>query len=132
MGSGDKRQHNGALIVTSERAVFYRKGWFGEVLETMPLDKITSIERKTILGHKVVRLHTSHDQLEFKTFESWEHILSVLEERSGSGTGPVPIPTPIRPDSDVDRLKKLAGLREAGLITEDEFAAKRADILAQV
>ena len=69
MGSGDKTQHNGALIVTGERVVFYRKGFLGEVLETIPLPRITSIERKSMMGHRTIRMHTSHDQLEFKTFE---------------------------------------------------------------
>jgi len=69
MGQKDNAQHNGALVVTNERAAFYRKGFLGEVLETMELKKITSIERKSMLGHRSIRLHTSHDELEFKTFD---------------------------------------------------------------
>ncbi|WP_318464765.1 PH domain-containing protein [Photobacterium leiognathi] len=51
MGSGDKTQHNGVLIVTETLVAFYRKGFIGEVLETIPLKSITSIERKSTLGH---------------------------------------------------------------------------------
>lgn len=68
MGSGKNKQHNGALIVTGGRVIFYRKGFIGEVIETMPIKSITSVERKSTLGHRVIRLHASHDDLEFKTF----------------------------------------------------------------
>jgi hypothetical protein len=37
MGQGADTQRNGALIVTDRRAVFYRKGIFGEVQESIPL-----------------------------------------------------------------------------------------------
>lgn len=68
MGKGDKAQHNGVLIVTEIRAAFYRKGIFREILETMPLKSITLVESKSLLGHRLVRLHASHDDLAFKTF----------------------------------------------------------------
>jgi hypothetical protein len=70
MGQGKNQQHNGQLIVTNQRVVFYRKGFLGEVFETIPLSKITSIEQKSFLGHRAVTLHTSHDELSFKTFEN--------------------------------------------------------------
>lgn len=70
MGSGDKKQHNGQFILTNSRVCFYQKGFFGEVFETIPLTKITSVESLSKLGYRVLRLHTSHDELAFKTFES--------------------------------------------------------------
>ena len=78
-GGGKDASHLGVLVVTGQRVAFYRKGWFGEVLETISLEKITSIERKTLLGHKTLRLHTSHDQLLFKTFENWSGALAAIE-----------------------------------------------------
>lgn len=70
MGRGERAQHSGVLIVTDSRAVFYRKGFFGEIVESIPLKSIGSIERRSMLGHRTLRLHTSHDALEFKTFEA--------------------------------------------------------------
>lgn len=82
---GGEPVHYGELLVTDRRVVFYRKGWFGEVLESMPLSKITSIERKTFMGHRTVRIHTSHDDLEFKTNEadSYNRITGFLDELRG-------------------------------------------------
>lgn len=85
MGSGKDAQHNGALIVTDNRVVFYRKGFFGEVLETIPIKSITSIERLSMFGHRTVRLHTSHDELEFKTFDqaSESQVIDAIESVRG-------------------------------------------------
>ena len=72
MGKGDKTQRNGQFILTTERACFYRKGLLGEVFETIPLTKVTSVETLSRMGYRVLRLHTSHDELAFKTFEAKE------------------------------------------------------------
>ncbi len=55
MGSGKDAQQTGALIVTNVRVAFYRKGILGEVLENIPLKAITSIERKSLLGHRTIK-----------------------------------------------------------------------------
>lgn len=69
MGRGRETQHNGVLIVTDRRVAFCRRGWLGDVLETIPLRSIGSIERLSVLGHRTMRMHTSHDALEFKMFD---------------------------------------------------------------
>jgi hypothetical protein len=70
MGKGRDTQHNGALVLTTKRVAFFRKGLFGEVYEAMPIGKITSVESKSLLGYRSSTFHTSHDQLTFKTFGS--------------------------------------------------------------
>ena len=132
MGSGDKTQHNGALIVTGERVVFYRKGFLGEVLETIPLPKITSIERKSMMGHRTIRMHTSHDQLEFKTFEKdkeSELVNAIEAGRESHATIDSKSPS----QSDImEALKKLGELKELGVITEEEFQEKKNVLLSKL
>jgi predicted RNA-binding Zn-ribbon protein involved in translation (DUF1610 family) len=133
MGSGDKTQHNGVLVVTDNRVVFYRKGFLGEVLETIPLKTITSIERKSMMGHRIIRMHTSHDALEFKTFEKnneqvlidsieegREKTTSVREHQVAAGSDPM------------DTLKKLGELNCLGVITDKEFQEKKNMLLAKL
>lgn len=132
MGKGAKQQHNGSLIVTDQRVAFYRKGLFGQVLESIPLKAITSIERKSFMGHRSIRLHTSHDALEFKTFEKdVEQALVTAIESGRSAASPAPVAAVAVPDAS-DTLKKLADLRDSGVLTDEEFAAKKAEILARI
>lgn len=134
MGKKDKAQHNGTFILTNERAIFYRKGIFGEVLETMPLSKITSVETRSMMGHRVLRLHTSHDELAFKTFETkelFDQVYARLEDiRHGPDTKTAPAAAP--PDGPLEQIKKLSELRDVGILSDEEFASKKADLLSRL
>ena len=131
MGSGDKTQHNGALVVTNERVAFYRKGILGEVLKTIPLNKITSIERKSIMGHRTIRMHTSHDQLEFKTFQKEKEQQLVEAIESGRKQPSETVQSSQKTDP-MDTLKKLGELKQLGVITDEEFQEKKAVLLAKL
>ncbi|PKF51125.1 SHOCT domain-containing protein [Enterovibrio nigricans] len=134
MGKGKDTQHNGVLMVTGSRVVFYRKGLLGEVLETIPLKAITSVERKSTLGHRVLRFHTSHDDLTFKTFadKELEQRISDAVDSGRYQTEHAKIePQQSEPDA-VEKLKKLAELKEAGVITESEFNEKKEKLLAEI
>lgn len=128
MGKGDDAQENGVLLISGERVAFYRKGLLGEVIETIPLKAITSIERKSLLGHRTIRIHTSHDALEFKTFDkATEQALVQAIENGRSSTAA----NPPQATNSLEMLHKLAELRAAGVITEDEFQSKKAALLAR-
>ncbi|EKS6740474.1 PH domain-containing protein [Enterobacter ludwigii] len=131
MGNGKDRQHNGVLIVTGQRVAFYRKGFIGEVIETIPLKSITSIERKSTLGHRIIRIHTSHDDLEFKMFskDSELTLINAIEAgRGGKTDTPAAAQTPVSQDP-YEQLKKLSALKEDGIISEEEFQAKKSKLM---
>ena len=83
-----------------------------------------------------MRLHTSHDELAFKTFEAKEFFDQVYdrleamrhgEVQSGASSAP-----PIATNDITDQLRKLAELRDVGILTEEEFSAKKAELLARL
>lgn len=136
MGSGKNAQHNGSLIITTERAVFYRKGLIGEVFETIPLPRITSIETLSRMGYRVLRMHTSHDDLSFKTFEPAEWFDKAYEAIEAhrhdlAATAQIESPSLEREDLAV-RLSRLEQLRKAELISEAEYADQRSRILSSL
>ncbi|EIS3744257.1 SHOCT domain-containing protein [Aeromonas hydrophila] len=130
LGGGKDTQRNGVLIVTNIRVAFYRKGFIGEIIETIPLDKLTSVERQSTMGHRTIRMHTSHDALEFKTFDKDGETL-VIEAIEAGRHKPTAKPIPDGTDV-VERLKKLASLKDSGVITEAEFEQKKAELIAQI
>lgn len=134
LGKGKDAQHNGVLIVTATRAAFYRKGLLGEVLETIPLKAITSIERKSFMGHRSIRLHTSHDALEFKSFkkDKEQTLVDAIEEGRNNGSQTAPVPAQPAGDDTMAALAKLGELKAAGVLTEDEFSSKKAELLARL
>lgn len=132
MGKGKDRQYNGTLIVSDNRVAFYRQGIFGEILETMPLARITSVERKSSLGRRVIRLHTSHDALEFKTFD--KNAESDLVKAIESGRAAYTTQQSDAPSNDdpMGKLKELGELKESGVITQEDFDEKKALILSEI
>ena len=114
MGQGEQIRHNGQFVLTSERVCFYRRGPFEEVFETIPLSKISSVETLSLMGYRVLRLHTAHDDLEFKTHEPkslFDEVLGHLEslrnepaDQLYSATAPA--------ESITDQIKKLGELRD--------------------
>ena len=133
MGSGKNAQHNGVLIITDTRAAFCRKGIFGEVFESIPLKNITSIERKTTLSLHTLRLHTSHDDLSFKSFkkEDTDAAADAVEAGRAAAEPSNPSASPAVA-GPLEALKKLGELRDAGVVSPDEFEAKKAELLERI
>ena len=127
-------KHNGQFVLTNKRACFYSKAPFEEIFETIPLSKITSVETSSLMGYRVLRLHTAHDDLEFKTLEAkalFDKLLAHLERlRNEPARGSVA--PAASAESITDQIKKLGELRDAGFLTNDEFNAKKAELLARL
>lgn len=134
MGKGKDAQHNGCFVLTDQRAVFSRKGMLGEVFQAMPLDKISSVETRSSMGYRVLTMHTSHDELRFKTFEPaalFEQTYNRLEELRHQPGQHAPA-TVAQAESPVEMIRKLADLRDAGILSEQEFSAKKQDLLSKL
>ena len=133
-GQGGVIKHNGQFVLTNKRACFYSKAPFEEIFETIPLSKITSVETSSLMGYRVLRLHTAHDDLEFKTLEpkdlfdnSLSHLERLRNEPAGGSVAPA-----ASAESITDQIKKLGELRDAEFLTNDEFNAKKAELLARL
>jgi len=86
------------------------------------------------MNYRVLRLHTAHDDLEFKTNEPKAlfdvvvaHLERLRNEPADSSMAPA-----ASADSITDQIKKLGELRDAGLLTNDEFNLKKAELLARL
>ena len=133
-GQGGVIKHNGQFVLTNKRACFYSKAPFEEIFETIPLSKITSVETSSLMGYRVLRLHTAHDDLEFKTLAPkalFDKLLAHLERLRHEPAGVSVAPT-VSAESITDQIKKLGELRDAGFLTNDEFNAKKAELLARL
>ena len=95
-GQGGVIQHDGQFVLTNKRACFYSEAPFEEIFETIPLSKITSVETSSLMGYRVLRVHTAHDDLEFKTLEPkdlFDNVVANLERLRNEPTGASVAPT---------------------------------------
>ncbi len=136
MGSDSVRQ--GTFIATDRRLVFFAKKLGGYDFESFPYENISSFEEgKSMLGH-TMSLFASGNKVSMKYIKSGEDFRTFVGVvRNSMGKRQALLPT--APDSvgsktpDVmSQLKQLGELRDAGVLTEEEFQAKKTDLLGRL
>jgi membrane protein YdbS with pleckstrin-like domain len=123
-------------FVVTNRRVIRKLGLVSREIEQAPLDKIQDITvvqgwLGRVMGFGNVTLETASERgsLVFPTVANPEGLRNALwghspaSAQSTAGTGPT---------SASERLKELDRLRQQGLLTEEEYAIKRREIVAHL
>lgn len=128
--AGNDSVRKGAFIATDRRLVFYAKKLTGYDLESYPYDHISSIEMsKSMMGHQVT-FFASGNKVHMKWIDAKQDVsgfISTVRTRMKGGDG-AGAPATAEPDV-ADQIRKLAQLRDDGILTEEEFQAKKAQLL---
>ncbi|MFJ5037261.1 DUF4429 domain-containing protein [Streptomyces parvulus] len=60
-------------------------------------------------------------------------VLAAVRERGAGAPVPVPVPAPRRDPADIaERIRHLGELHQQGLVTDEEFSSKKAELLAEL
>lgn len=96
----------------------------------LPIDSISSVGTSRFKG---ISIGTSSGRINFKfvknQLEIHETISKLLRERNNKSTAKTESPAPINPTTTTEELKGLKELLDAGIITQDEFNAKKKQVL---
>jgi uncharacterized OB-fold protein len=135
MGSDSVR--TGSLIATDRRLLFYAKKLGGYELESYPYGNISSFEQgKNMMGHNITffasgnKVHMKWMKTDRELARFTEVVRAAMRGSESPGSA-VTDPAPTQPDV-MDQLRKLGELHAAGVLTEDEFAAKKAELLRRL
>jgi len=129
--------------VTSFR-VFRKTGFLSRDVKQIPLDKIQDVNiRATLWGRWLsygdVELQTASEDglVLFPRVQNPENFRNVLFARLKypasvvAAAAPVPPPVPVGPSVEA-RLEQLSRLKERGLVSDEEYAAKRSALLQEL
>lgn len=121
---------NGLLVGTNKRLIFVDKGVFKLRVEDFPYDKLTSIQYETGLMFGEITIFASGNKAVIKNIEKKQvrNFAEGVRARISSGGNDKSEAAPASDDSIV-QLERLAQLKAAGILTEEEFAAKKRQIL---
>jgi hypothetical protein len=109
--------------------------------DMLPLSAITSLSlRKDGLNHQMVVVQTAGGAIEFRVsrYNAADFRLAVINQMQVSAATPTkvevqsstPVGQPAPPTFDLaDQIQKLASLRDAGILTEEEFQLKKSQLL---
>jgi hypothetical protein len=132
-GSSGMFGGNGALIVTKDKVIFYRKSSLGDTLESIPLKNITSLKRNISATLSTISIYSPNKKLSFNTFgdngKDQELVNAIEAGREDPLEGEVP---PEIQSDPIDILKKLKELKDVGVITEEEFNDKKSELLTRM
>ena len=128
---GKDSVRNGIMGATDSRIVFYAKKTFGYELESFPLSNISSIEMgKSFMGGNIT-FFASGNKATLKWIKGKgdiEEFVTFVREKSGKADTVEGSDQPDIPD----QIKKLSELRDQGILTEEEFEAKKTGLLAKM
>lgn len=127
---GHDSVRTGILMATDLRVMFYAKKLTGYDLEVFPYSNISSIETgKGMLSHHLA-FFASGNKVKMKWISVGDVPAFVASVKSRIGKQEQS--TPEAHDDPATQLTKLAGLRDAGVLTEEEFKSKKEEILSRL
>ncbi|PRX90842.1 SHOCT domain-containing protein [Allonocardiopsis opalescens] len=139
LAAGSYGGGTGLLVLTGRRLLFIRDGWTGQVSEDFPFEKISSVQWAggLLLGKLVVFASGNKAEIGQLDKTDGRAIADAVRGRLSGGSAPA-APAPQAPaaaaaaDDVYEALRKLGELRDAGIVTADEFDAKKAELLRRV
>lgn len=127
--------HNGTgiLVLTDRRLFFLKDGVMSKRSEDLPLSKISSIEWSSGMMLGKIAAFVSGNKAEVTNVQKVDGKALVDDVRARIADGPVAPAAPAVAAADpVEQLRKLAELRDAGVLTPEEFEAKKADLMGRI
>lgn len=119
-----------SLTVTDKR--IYGKTWFGKRVD-LPVDSVSATS--TISLFKGVSVSTSSDKISFLLIKNANEVYTALNnlvinrQNEKDKSNPTEIIKETQPLSNADELKKYKDLLDQGIITQEEFDAKKKQLL---
>jgi hypothetical protein len=112
------------IVIHPDRVVKYQKRMMGVNAETIPFKNISSVELTAGLIPRV-KIYATGNTMDFPTGTAKGFVDTLHSLMDGSTSAPS------APASDpIEQLERLGSLLEKGLLTQEEFDKKKADLLA--
>jgi hypothetical protein len=140
-GRYDRRQ--GLVVLTDRRILFVEEGVMRSRLEDFPYAKVSSVQSQTAVMSGKLQIFASGNKAvidnvlpKARAVEIADYVRHrIAEPASGLATQAAGSSPPVAavPQPDVtDQLMKLGELRDAGVLTTEEFESKKAELLARL
>lgn len=137
LAAGQYGNGQGVLVLTDERILFVQQSLGSAKIEDFPLDRVSSVQESTGMVMGEIKIFASGNDARIKSVAKQDASAFAdaarkhLRKRQTAAAAPAPTAVPPAVDP-LDQLKKLAELRDAGIISADEFEAKKTGLMALV
>lgn len=130
-GKYDGKQ--GLVVVTDRRVLFLSEGIGRHKLEDFPYDKVTSVQSEKGMVQGGLKIFASGNTAVIEDVYPKERAPEIGDYvRSRLHKAPEPI-APVAPTNDpMEQIRKLGELRDAGVLTLEEFEQKKRELLERI
>jgi hypothetical protein len=134
MTTGSYGAGTGLLVLTDRRLLFVKEGMTKKT-EDFPLEKVSSVQWSSGLATGTITVFASGNKAEIKSVnktdgkEMTDHVRHHLSAPKAAPAAAV------QQDTGADipgQIQKLAELRDSGVLTTEEFEAKKAELLSRM
>jgi hypothetical protein len=140
LARGEYDGKEGLIVVTDRRIMFVEQGMIRHNFEDFPYEKVNSVKTESGMRSGKITIHASGNKAELKDIHPKARVPEIGDYVRGRISGGAPSPPPVAAppaeatatDSPAEQLKKLAELRDAGIVTTEEFEAKKTEILSRM
>lgn len=140
--NGRYEGNEGLIVVTDRRVMFIDEGVVRSHREDFPYERISSVQCSTGMMSGKLVIFASGNKAELDNIlpkQQANAVADLIRDKiSGSvATSQVPPPPVMAPpapatDDPYEKLRKLGELRDAGILTPEEFQAKKASLLDSI
>ena len=132
LAQGTFTQNQGVVALTNQRLLFLFHGFVNRRTEEFGLESITSVEISKSLNIGTLRLRMSGNFCEItnvlaKDLDRMANAIRTRIQHPVDRSAPVPLL-----DDPVTLIKRLGELRDAGLLSDAEYAAKKQELLRRL
>jgi hypothetical protein len=130
----DKESNMGAIFATNQRLICITRGLLIRTkIEDFPFSKINSIEITKGFLSSTIKIHVSGNTSEFSLIDK-DSALKLVEYSRMKRDEPVQktnleIDNSNDSDKIISQIEKLSGLKDKGIISEEEFQVKKTELL---
>jgi hypothetical protein len=136
MTTGTYGKGTGLVALTDRRLLFIHEGVMSHSSEDFPMDKVSSVQWSAgmMTGEIVIFASGNKSEIKMVNKDDGKEIVDTIRHRiSAQSDAPAsPANSTTAPADPIEQLKKLGELRDAGILTPEEFDAKKADLLKLV
>lgn len=134
IAQGTYEGNQGIVVLTDQRLLFVFHGLMSQSVEDFPLDRISSVASKAGVLSGDLTVHASGNIAVIANIlkADLKFLVDALRQRLAEGAtgGAVPA-APAQPDV-MDQLRRLGELRDAGILTPEEFESKKTELLGRL
>lgn len=129
---GGNSVRNGVFVATEKRLFFFGKKTFGFETESFPFKNISSIESSKGLMGRSISIFASNNKAKMKWINKGD--VNAFVNYVNEMINPSSSNNNVQKDENdiLTQIEKLSALKEKGIITEEEFTAKKTDLLSKL